>query len=77
MRAYAASLRGCLAEACGDPGVPNPIIKPRPEVVLFGMPHAVEPDTLVASDQDRFYRYRTVEMKSYVDRAGWRGPRRG
>lgn len=52
----------------GDPNAPNLIIKPRISIKLYGIPHDLEPDALVASDSDRFYR--VVEVKSYPDRAG-------
>jgi hypothetical protein len=51
-----------------DPQAPHLIIKPRLAVSLLGVPHDVEPDALVASSQDRFYR--VVELKSYADRDG-------
>jgi PD-(D/E)XK nuclease superfamily len=43
-------------------------VKPRVPVTLLGVPHDTEPDVLVASDADAFYR--AVEIKSYPDRAG-------
>lgn len=52
----------------GDPKAPNIIVKPRILVTLLGLDHGIEPDALVASDFDRFYR--PVEIKSYPDRAG-------
>lgn len=51
-----------------DPKAPNIIVKPRILVTLLGLDHGIEPDALVAGDADRFYR--TVEIKSYPDRAG-------
>jgi hypothetical protein len=52
----------------GDPNAPNLIIKPRLTVQLVGVEHPIEPDVLVAADNDRFYR--PVEVKSYADRDG-------
>lgn len=52
----------------GDPMAPNVIIKPRVPVRLLGVDHDTEPDAIVASDRDRFYR--PIEIKSYADRAG-------
>jgi hypothetical protein len=52
----------------GDPKAPNLIIKPRVRVTLLGLEHGIEPDGLVASDAERFYK--PVEIKSYPDRAG-------
>jgi len=51
-----------------DRKAPNIIIKPRVLVTLLGLDHGIEPDALVASDSDPFYR--PVEIKSYPDRAG-------
>ena len=51
-----------------DPKAPNIIVKPRVLVTLLGLDHGIEPDVLVASDSDLFYR--AVEIKSYPDRAG-------
>jgi len=51
-----------------DPKAPNIIVKPRVLVTLLGLDHGIEPDVLVASDSDAFYR--PVEIKSYPDRAG-------
>jgi hypothetical protein len=51
-----------------DPKAPNIIVKPRVLVTLLGLDHGIEPDALVASDSDVFYR--AVEIKSYPDRAG-------
>jgi hypothetical protein len=50
------------------PSAPNLIVKSRVPVTLLGVPHDTEPDLLVASDSDAFYR--PVEIKSYPDRAG-------
>jgi hypothetical protein len=38
-----------------DPSAPNIIIKPRLHVSLVALPHAIEPDYLVAADADVFY----------------------
>jgi hypothetical protein len=51
-----------------DPKAPNIIVKPRVLVTLLGLDHGIEPDALIASDSDPFYR--PVEIKSYPDRAG-------
>lgn len=52
----------------GDPLAPNLILKPRLVVNLVGIPHPIEPDFLVASDGEAFYR--VGELKSYPDRGG-------
>ena len=52
----------------GDPAAPHLIVKGRLAVPLLGVENAVEPDVLVASAADAFYR--PVEVKSYPDRAG-------
>jgi len=56
------------AKRRGDPSAPNLVIKPRLQVTLVGVPHAIEPDFFVARDADVFYR--SGELKSYVDRGG-------
>jgi hypothetical protein len=56
------------AKLRGDPLAPNVVIKPRLTVSLVGVPHPIEPDFLVAADNDRFYR--VGELKSYPDRGG-------
>jgi hypothetical protein len=56
----------------GDPNAPNIIVKPRLSVDLVGVPHAIEPDYLVAADADSFYR--VAELKSYPDRGGKTDP---
>ena len=60
------------AKQQGDPKAANLILKPRLLVSLVGVPHAVEPDFLVASDSDSFYR--VGELKSYPDRGGKTDP---
>lgn len=55
-------------KARGDRHAPNIIVKARISVTLLGVPHDTEPDVLVASDSEPFYR--PVEIKSYPDRAG-------
>ncbi|MEZ5996405.1 MAG: hypothetical protein R3C25_11725 [Hyphomonadaceae bacterium] len=60
------------AKRRGDPNAPNIIVKPRLLVDLVGVPHAIEPDYLVAADTDVFYR--TGELKSYPDRGGKTDP---
>jgi hypothetical protein len=52
----------------GDPRAPNLILKPRLNLEMVGILHPIEPDFLVASDQDPFYR--VGELKSYPDRGG-------
>lgn len=47
---------------------PNLIVKPRVRITMLGVPYALEPDVLVASDEDPFYR--VMEIKSYPDRGG-------
>lgn len=56
------------AKLRGNRDAPNLIIKPRLAVRLVDVPHPIEPDYLVASDSDRFYR--VGELKSYADRDG-------
>jgi hypothetical protein len=56
----------------GDPKAANLILKPRLLVRLVGVPHAVEPDFLVAPDASPFYR--VGELKSYPDRGGKTDP---
>jgi hypothetical protein len=51
-----------------DSKAPNIIVKPRVLVTLLGLDHGIEPDALVASDSELYYR--PVEIKSYPDRAG-------
>lgn len=60
------------AKRRGDPNAPNIIVKPRLSVDLVGVPHAIEPDFLVATDADSFYR--VGELKSYPDRGGKTDP---
>jgi hypothetical protein len=55
-----------------DPLAPNLIIKPRLAVSLVGIPHPIEPDFMMASDRDLFYR--VGELKSYSDRGGKTDP---
>ncbi len=52
----------------GEPSAPNLILKPRLVVNLVGISHPIEPDFLIASDADAFYR--VGELKSYPDRGG-------
>lgn len=56
----------------GDPASPNIIVKPRMSVRLLGVDHDIEPDFLVASDAERFFRPGGV--KSYPDRDGKTDP---
>jgi hypothetical protein len=56
----------------GNAMAPNVIVKPRLVVTLLGVEYAIEPDALVAADDERFYR--VVEAKSYADRAGKTDP---
>jgi hypothetical protein len=64
---------GCSTQSCAaTPLAPNLIIKPRLRVNLVGVPHPIEPDFLVASDSDAFYR--VGELKSYADRGGKTDP---
>lgn len=60
------------AKLANDPGAPNLIVKPRIPIGLLGVGHDIEPDVLVAADEDRFYR--PAEIKSYPDRAGKTDP---
>jgi hypothetical protein len=60
------------AKRQNDPKAPNLILKPRLMVNLVGVPHAIEPDFLVAADSDQFYR--VGELKSYPDRGGKTDP---
>jgi hypothetical protein len=60
------------AKRRADPNAPNIIVKPRLSVDLVGVPHAIEPDYLVAADADVFYR--VGELKSYPDRGGKTDP---
>lgn len=60
------------AKLRGDPLAPNLIIKPRLTISLVGIPHPIEPDFMVATDSDRFYR--VGELKSYPDRGGKTDP---
>jgi hypothetical protein len=50
------------------PDAPNIVIKPRLIISIVGVPHAVEPDFLVAANADTFFR--VAEIKSYADREG-------
>jgi hypothetical protein len=52
----------------GDRRAPNVVVKPRLAVRLVGEDHFIEPDAIVAADDDPFYR--PVEIKSYADRRG-------
>lgn len=52
----------------GDPAAPNLIVKPRLAIVVLGETYEIEPDLLVAADDDPFYR--VAEMKSYPYRGG-------
>lgn len=61
-----------LAKHQGDALAPNMILKPRLIVYLVGVPHAIEPDYLVAADAEPFYR--VGELKSYPDRGGKTDP---
>lgn len=56
----------------GDLTAPHVIIKPRLQVPLLGVEYDTEPDVLVASGADTFYR--AVEVKSYPDREGKTDP---
>lgn len=60
------------AKRNASPNAPNLILKPRLSVTLVGVPHAIEPDFLVAADADAFYR--VGELKSYPDRGGKTDP---
>lgn len=60
------------AKRRGDANAPNIIVKPRLSVDLVGVPHAIEPDYLIAADADVFYR--VGELKSYPDRGGKTDP---
>jgi len=60
------------ARLAGASDTPHLIVHPRLEVHLAGVPHEIEPDALVASGSDRFYR--PVEIKSYPDRRGKTDP---
>lgn len=62
------TLRLIEAKLRGDRLAPNLILKPRLSVSLVGVRHPIEPDFLVASDVDPFYR--VGELKSYPDRDG-------
>jgi hypothetical protein len=55
-----------------DPGAPNLILKPRLLIDYGGVPHAIEPDYLVARDDEPFYRVGV--LKSYADRGGKTDP---
>jgi hypothetical protein len=52
----------------GRRDAPNILIKPRLTIDIVGVPHAIEPDFLVAANSDLFYR--VGEIKSYADREG-------
>jgi hypothetical protein len=52
----------------GRRDAPNIVIKPRLTIDIVGVPHAIEPDYLVAANSDVFYR--VGELKSYADREG-------
>jgi hypothetical protein len=67
-RRQAISLRLLRAKLAGESWAPNLIIKPRLSVSLLGLSFNIEPDALVAADDDGFYR--PVEIKSYPDRGG-------
>jgi hypothetical protein len=56
----------------GDPEAPNLIIKPRFLLSIASEEYEVEPDALIASDKDTFYR--PIEIKSYADRGGKTDP---
>jgi len=56
----------------GDPAAPNLIIKPRLVVGLLGLTFNIEPDALLAADEDSFYT--PIEIKSYPDRDGKTDP---
>jgi hypothetical protein len=58
----------------GSADAPHLIIKPRLTVRVFDADYEIEPDALVASDSDSFYR--VVEIKSYDDRGGKTDPAR-
>lgn len=55
-----------------DRNAPNLIIKPRLILDYGGVPHAIEPDYLVARDEESFYRVGV--LKSYADRGGKTDP---
>lgn len=71
-RRHAETLRLLRLKASGDPSAPNLIVKPRLTIGLLGLEHGIEPDAIVASEADRFYR--PMELKSYPDRAGKTDP---
>lgn len=55
-----------------DPAAPNLIIQPRLVLDYGGVPHPIEPDYLVARDDEPFYR--VAVLKSYADRGGKTDP---
>lgn len=71
-RRRAETLRLLKLKLAGDPNAPNLIIQPRLSVSLLDLEHDIEPDALVASDNETFYR--PVEVKSYPDRRGKTDP---
>lgn len=56
----------------GDPHAPNIIIHGRIQIELLGVAHDIEPDALIAADDESFYR--PVEIKSFADRDGKTDP---
>jgi len=56
----------------GDPTAPNILVKPLLELEIAGVRIGIEPDALVATDDEPFYRI--VEAKSYPDRGGKTNP---
>jgi hypothetical protein len=71
-RRHTETVRLMERKARRDPAAPNLIIKPRLTVELLGVEHGIEPDAIVASDAETFYR--PMELKSYPDRAGKTDP---
>jgi hypothetical protein len=67
-RRHAVTDRFFRMKLARDPNAPNLIVKPRLPIWLVGVEHATEPDVLVATDAEQFYR--PAEIKSYTDRNG-------
>jgi hypothetical protein len=55
--------------AAGDLTTPTLVLKPRLAVRAGGQEFAIEPDAMIATDDDPFYR--VAEIKSYADRRGY------
>lgn len=73
MRKHRIILREKLAmKLRRDPQAPNIIVKPRLPISFLGREHQIEPDALVASDDERFYT--PVEIKSFASRGGKTDP---